>query len=1198
MPRLRSLQDPRPEAPFEGGQGTLGGLRAGWIMRLYRALVGFSLVLACYWLYTLIIVPIIEPPGVQVRSQGLSPQEVVQAEERFQRYRRRLLPLFPEGTWHLGKTKIIETEDVIVLLEEHARIDDFHLRVWPCAGILAATVDEETQAIRSALVIEAPQGALLEFDAPVDLRLGQIRQPRRVVVHGPVRLRQYNRDLPTEQLLTVETEDVEVNAERIATDGEVRFRLGPHFGKGRGLTVRFGSGTPGGKEHPGDRAPRTVDEISVASVERLHLAFPPGKRGGKDSGGRLPETIAFELACDGPFRFDPASCRATFEGNVRGWRSGPGAQDELRCQELILWLAGDTSFLKQNGLLRGEKGDEAAQPGSPLSLPAERANAGVIGASAGERPASAGFASKDGEQLVGQLGSWEVRRVQIRGGPAVVRAPSWQFSFEGNFLDYELATGQYFLGAEERTTVRYGGVRIVATKLRGKLPFEALGTGWNEVEAELTGPGSLSHTFADRSDPQILAEWQGQLFIRPHEGYQVVSLIGGAEINASALGSLRAEEVHIWLLPPGREEDSPRSAPAADPLQSLPVPEPARRNESTPPETVVQIGGLRPDRLLAQKNVVLLSPQAHATTQELRVLFEQESDPRRVSGGMPARSGFAQPFEGWRGAGQGLTQTEIGRKGFSGICPPMPTGYLTGDFVHRKAAGWTGMLPLVNAWGDKAPLGKVVVLTSADGLSFANGAIRPASPGSVDKLGWPGGAMVSGGAEREGLSGSSVGPTSGVVPVEISAGAIHLRVRVGPKGLECAEAFLDQSVQLVEKRGPPTGDPRDKPALLTGQRVYVADPATPYWSVLVEGQPGHVEARGLGLTAPRIAVNAASNRVWVDQPGRLELWLRPQEAGWNSPSESLPLVVQWGGSFVFDGQVARFDGSVQARAHEADLVTGELEVCLREPVVFGNFSSSVRPQPERLICGGGTVLSRRRPEGPQEGGSGPPPRDFLEVSGLQLEWASGEFAARGPGRLVASPNPEGSLVAPQNEPAGTFAPNSPSDERAAITIPSQQAGMPTGILSVRFADRLEGNLWQRRARMLGHVRGIYVRHWPWEWIPDPDEPTDPPAGSVRFSCGAITAVELSPPGAGRSWELVAEDNVRLEGQGFVARAPRACFVQGKELLVLEGGPRTPAELYRQERPGEPAAGHSATRILYWLGSKRLVAEGLQTLQVP
>lgn len=1189
MPTSEKLYDHAQHDRSGRGREISGFFPPGWSVRLYRAFVSFCLVLACYWVYTLVVVPLIEVPGLEIRGQGLSPQEVAQAEERFQRYRRRLLPLFPEGTWQLGKTKIIETEDVIVLLEEHARIDEFHLRVWPCAGVLGPAVDEETQAIRSALVVEAPQGALLEFDAPVDLRLGQIRQPRRVILHGPVRLRQYSREGPSEQLLVVETEDVEVDAEKITTDGEVRFRLGPHFGKGRGLAIMLRPRGDGGGPSSDHQPPRTVDEIRVGSVDRLHVALPASSRWGGEGTDSQATEVVFELACDGPFRFDPVKLRATFEGNVRGWRSGLGAQDELRCQELILWL-GEGESLGQKAEGEDRTADQSSTAKGAQGSPSD----------SGKRPAGGPngfFAEKSGEldrtgrpglPSWGNFRGWEVRRVQMRGGPAVVRAPSWQFSFEGNFLDYELATGEYFLGAEERTTVRYGGVRIVAAKLRGRLPFTALGTGWAQVEAELTGPGSLSHTFTGRSEPQISAQWQGQLFIRPQEAHQVVSLVGGAAIVAPALGKLQAQEVHIWLLPPTGEED-PSRLPLADPLQSLPVPKPSTPRESAAPETLVQIGGLRPERLLALKNVVLESSQAQAAADELRVVFDLGPDRPRLSGMMPEsppHPALANQavYTVWQGGLLSQAAADRSGKAFVAAC------------ALERTARNPASLPVLSLSADRSgePADFRPLLSPAQGEL-----LRVAIPS-----GQPGLCLTAWRLEAEGPP--DPGTVRGlplersIVPAfQISAGAIHLRLRAGSSGLECAEAFLERSVQLVEKRTSVSDDPRDQPALLTGQRVYVADPGTPYWSVLVEGDPGHAEARGLGLTAPRIALNAASNRLWVDQAGRLQVWLNSQETGWTSASGHVRLDVEWGGSLVFDGQVARFDGSVQAHAQEARLTTQELEVHLAEPLTFSRWEGTVRPRPDRLVCSGPTVLANLGAQGGSEGSPNASPRDFLEVTGLNLEWATGEFIAKGPGRVVVFPTRQGDLEASFGQlEAG-------AQESRVISEKFSQAGQspeappgPSPLLVVRFADRLDGNLWQRRARMVAHVRGLYVQHWPWGWIPDPDDPADPPAGGVRFRCGTITAVQLGPPGANRSWEIVAEENVRLEGQEFVARAPRACFVQGKELLVLEGAPRTPAELYRQERPGQPPAGHSATRILYWLGSKRLVVEGLQTLQVP
>ena len=1153
------------------------GDRPEWLLRGYRAFVAFAGVLGCYWLYWLLVVPLVESPSGEHHTQGISAQEVAQAEERFQQYRSRLLPLFPEGTWHLSKTKIIETEDVIVLLANYERPDELHLRIWPCAGVISAVTEEDGQTIRSAIIIEAPNGAILEFDAPVDLRRGQIRRPVRIEIQGLVRLRQYIRGAKQEELLSVETRSVQVDEKCITTTEEVRFRFGPHFGKGRGLKLVLRQPPKTPSTEPPANPPIAIEHVVISRVERLHLAFPSRKKNPTKPNTEAEPPLVLELACDGPFRFEPEKLRATFDENVRAWRPGPGATDELRCEELILWLAGEEEPADSaaNSPIPNPPGENPSLGNDPLGE-LSRANTENTPETFPPRDAPVSTSLETLNEAVGSeaFARWQIRRVQMRGGPAIVRAPLWQFAFEGNFLDYDLTTGQYFLGGEGRTVVRYGGVHIQAANLRGHLPFDSLGTGWEAAEAELAGPGSLSHTLREDLPPPIIAQWQHRLLIRPHEGRQLLSLLHGAKVTWEGVGNLSANELHLWLLPPPGQETAENFPKGLDPLESLAKPrEP--RSSSPPVEAFVHIGGLQPERLLAKGNVVIDFPQAHVTAGELRVIFDFEvgNGPKAVMRAFPRGSecwSSFQPPQSWHLLGPGSC-------GGDSYPPGNWSRLFTGN--RQELAG----LVFCSTPANTPASVPEESIPAPEGTG--SGQSPPAQPPPTAPESPPQGAKV---------------PQVG--RFDIAASLLQIRLRPGVQGVACGEAYLEGNVQLSETLAPEQVAAGIRPALVTGDSVHLADPGSPYWSVLVLGRPGHLEGRSLSLTGPRIVVNAASNRLWLDQGGRMAVWIRSEQFGRTPPSVQIPLVLRWGQSLVFDGQVARFEGGVQAEIDQAALETRDLEVILATPIRFSGFSHPAEVQLQEIRCQGPTTLRRNGRE-PPEDQPPPPPSELLEVADLAVAWQTGQIWGRGPGRLIVrSP--------PQTLPGGDLTPKELSRFPEPLLGPNASAsagqdpatGRPTSpggsLLVLRFARSLEGNLWQRRLTIAGHVRGLYFTEWPWSWVPEPDSGTAPPPGAFRVSCGKITAIELALPGMPASWELAAEENVWFEGQSFTGKAPRVTYAQGKDLLVLEGTSRTPAELYRQERPGEKPVAHTATRLLFWPGSKKVVVEGLHTLQVP
>jgi hypothetical protein len=95
-----------------------------------------------------------------------------------------------------------------------------------------------------------------------------------------------------------------------------------------------------------------------------------------------------------------------------------------------------------------------------------------------------------------------------------------------------------------------------------------------------------------------------------------------------------------------------------------------------------------------------------------------------------------------------------------------------------------------------------------------------------------------------------------------------------------------------------------------------------------------------------------------------------------------------------------------------------------------------------------------------------------------------------------------------------------------------------------------------------------------------------------MTCDQLTVRQTTAmPGAGapdrRPIELEAIGNTSIEGEEFRALAHRLTYAEAKDLLMLEGDGRTDAQLFRQERPGDPSANTAAKRIFYWRSANRV-----------
>ena len=132
----------------------------------------FAIVLVSYWAYALVAVPLIEPPADPHRSDSGSATGPGQwSQGTFQRWREELEGLFPPGSWELENPKILESDQVKLLLQDYRIIGDGRkVKIFPCTVIFTpdgATAPAE-QRKRRAVILEAPQGALLQFDQPFD----------------------------------------------------------------------------------------------------------------------------------------------------------------------------------------------------------------------------------------------------------------------------------------------------------------------------------------------------------------------------------------------------------------------------------------------------------------------------------------------------------------------------------------------------------------------------------------------------------------------------------------------------------------------------------------------------------------------------------------------------------------------------------------------------------------------------------------------------------------------------------------------------------------------------------------------------------------------------------------------------------------------------------------------------------------------
>jgi hypothetical protein len=361
-----------------------------------------------------------------------------------------------------------------------------------------------------------------------------------------------------------------------------------------------------------------------------------------------------------------------------------------------------------------------------------------------------------------------------------------------------------------------------------------------------------------------------------------------------------------------------------------------------------------------------------------------------------------------------------------------------------------------------------------------------------------------------------------------------------------------------------------------------------------------------------INLNAGTNRLWIDGPGKVEilmdrdlqgrpmaavgsetqqnrrLGLRPDLQGQpiatvgSETQPAGPLVIQWQDRMAMDGRTVRFDESVVASMHQQQLRTETLEVGFREPIRFSDSKQASRPEIETMVCRGRVILEGQEGEGPAKTSA-----DRVDVMDLTINRSTGAIRASGPGRVVSVRLQ--SAQTPSVIPGGPARPDAGADG----------AAKPLVYLDVKFQRELIGNLLQRQMVFHEQVRCVYVPVASWDARFDDDSPEAIGPQGVTLRCDRLTATQLTVPGSReRAWTLDAAGNTLAEGQTFTAQGTRMTYDQAKGLLVLEGDGRSDATLYLQEQPGQRRTSQQSRRILFWPATKRFTLEGFHALEIP
>lgn len=1123
------------------------------MQRIARIVGSLIVVATSYVVYAATIERVVEPSIPRITgSGGPTPEEMEILKRKAEKQRADLGYWFQPDDWELDSPKMLETDAGRLLFHDYRPLEGGLVEIKPCSLVFLSQAlkgDPESQK-RRAFVLRAPQGALLRFDAPPDLKQARLGKLIGGELLGEVHIQSGQRLPGPEDDLTVTTRDVMLTETTITTPHLMEFRFGAHHGRGRGVIIELEQGA-------GSNAQTDVRGFKTLTLKEqvfMHLApsdkndFFPGAAGPAVAAAPQPaqkpavdpNRVPAEIRCSGPFTFDHARNLAVFRNQVEVVRQLPtGVKDQINGDVMTIYFAATPA----NG--------EAAAP--PPAAP-------------GAVPIS--LTSK----------KLDPQRVEIAGEPVVIRAPSNDVQARAQYVEHDVTTRMVLLRDAVEAIVRQPGRELRAPELQ-MIP-EPNGS-WGTFTA--VGRGHVHTASPDNPNQTFEADWSKRLFFRKHEGEYVLSAEGEARVASEGKNSLAADEIHVWF------REVPKRPKGVMPATFLVPADEAGAKQKT---------DLEPDRLLALGNVKLESPQTTGDVQRLEGWFEMDAGTALEHRALYMPAGLLAATFRAVPAADPLRFPPVQPQP-AAIPPPQPMTtptynagpYPTGPAPQPLTGPNFGPVPYMAAGPQPA---ERVAAPPPEPSPYA----VPAPTATLPAAGPAALIPIAGPANLPG-GGLAVVPGDATLTAppayNLHGELLRLRIGIVGKKTEIREAVLERGVRLTERT---TKSPDDIPLQIQGDRLHLTQKTPTHSYIVVTGEPAYVEARGMTMSGGKLTLDRPdpkTNLLGVDGQGIMNL---PVESDLQGRPLAQPetLTLTWQGRLDFDGLTARFQRGVEGRTAAQYLRTDRLDVTFERPIgadsqpgIGAQPGVAARPDAKnelrRVECSGGVFLESRTIEMGQLKSV-----DRLTAREFQADRVTGNFTAAGPGEVH-------SVRIGKKGDAGLPGAAEPAAAAAPAADPNAEPVDEIQFLHVRFQHSLAGNHLRREMTFHNRVRVIRGPVADWNDTIDSDRPDQWNKDTVMIDSDRLQVIgkrdELT---GGDLYDLVAEGNVLVEGNSFTSRSPRLTYDQAKGLLVIEGDARTDAVLYHQKRGGSQGQ-TSAKRFMVWPKTDRVQVDGASYLEL-
>ncbi len=504
-----------------------------------RTATSLAIVLATYWLYALFVVPRIEPPAPQSLEQlGHAKPSTPRATDRFQA---ELAGLFPEGAWENTSPKILRHRNTILLFRDYRPQEDGTLRIQPCTIVFRnprqGNPDLRDQS--STLVLQAPEGAILQLSKPVDSQNIQLGEPVKGHLLGKIHISCPGKPDGTGRMQLL-CSDVRINEQRLWTPNEVDWQFERSRARGRDLMIKL-MPTDRNRDPGLPQGWAGIRSVELIHLDELHLDIVDAAST-KDPAPAKSTPV--DVACQGPVRVNFLENLMTFEDDVHLRRQDEGgAIDTLDCQRLMLYLAHP-----QSAAGAGDKETPAAIAQTPTNTPP----------ASGQDPAG-----EKRSPAPRSLPKLELQRVVAEGNPVILDAVSRRAQVRGRKLLYDLKAGRYRVWADadlpsDQAWLQFQQQQIAARELDCQLE------GPRTIRrVRAIGPGAFHGQLTGEEAQPLRAQWKSEMLLEREQSLYRLTLADEADVELADTHQIRAHMLHLWLEPLANQEtDLPIDGPA------------------------------------------------------------------------------------------------------------------------------------------------------------------------------------------------------------------------------------------------------------------------------------------------------------------------------------------------------------------------------------------------------------------------------------------------------------------------------------------------------------------------------------------------------------------------------------------------------------------------------------------------------------